>query len=120
MDEFHKREADRVYYVCLLVCSILILGLIVASILIDCVRHYQRLSVQIRARAAEGGLDTAAYLIPFLVCFWMVVGWVRDVGIGIGRVCNGVKGWVRPIRPRATTAKGGRSLRVFETEDVLN
>lgn len=63
MDEIHKREADRVYYVCPLVCSILILCLIVASILIDCVRHYQRLSVQIRARAAEGGFGSYCYML---------------------------------------------------------
>ena len=54
----------------------------------------------------KGGLDlTATCLVPFLVCFWMVVGWVGKVGIG--RACNRVKGWVRPIKPRATTAKVG-------------
>lgn len=107
IDEFHKQEAERASYIRILAASILVLGLIVAGIFIYCVRHYQRISVKIRARVAEGGLDyVAACLVPFLVFFWMVVGWIMEVGFGIGRVCKGVKDWVRPVRPRAATARG--------------
>lgn len=100
IDEFHKQEAEHTSDVRILACSILILGLIVAGIFIYCVRHYQRISVQIRARVAEGGMDfVAACLVPFLVFFWMVVAWVMEVGFAIGRVCKRVKAWVRPVRP---------------------
>lgn len=104
IDEFHRQEAERASDVRILAASILILGLIVAGIFIYCVRHYQRISVKIRARVAEGGLDyVAACLVPFLIFFWMVVGWIMEVGFG---VCKGVKVWVRPVRPRAATARG--------------
>lgn len=70
IDEFHKQEAERTPDVRILACSILILGLIVAGIFIYCVRHYQRISVKVHARVAEGGLySVAACLVPFLVFF---------------------------------------------------
>lgn len=97
-DDFHEQEDEHAFYVRILACSILILGLIVAGNFIYCMRNYRRLSAQTRARVAEGGLDfiSACLVVPFLVFFWMVVGWVMKVGIGIGRVCIGVKGWMRP------------------------
>lgn len=87
MEEFHKQEAEHVSDVRILAVSILILVLIVACIFIYCVRHYQRISVKVRARIDEGGLDLVAVcLVPILMFFWMVVGWVMEVAFGIGRM----------------------------------
>lgn len=87
MDEFHKQEAERAYDARILAISILSLIVIVACIIIYCVSHYRRISVQIRARVDEGGLDLVAVcLVPILVCFWMIVGWFMEVAFGIGRM----------------------------------
>lgn len=92
MDEFHKQEAERASSdVRILAASIFILILTIACILIYCVRHYQRISIKIRSRVDEGGLDfLAACLVPILLFFGMVVAWLMELAFGIGRIifCN--------------------------------
>lgn len=124
-DEFHKEEDEHAYRVRVLECSILTLSVIIACIFIYCVHRYRGLSMRIHARVAEGGLDyIAACLVPLLVWFWVAVGSIMEVGRGIGFVCKGVKGWLRPNRPGPATATatrgGGGLLRVLGIEDILN
>lgn len=93
MDEFHKQEAENAPYVRMLAVSILILCLIIAGILIYCLRHYQKIFVKTRARVAEGGLDfVATCLVPILEFLWMVIGWVMEMAFWIGACfAKGVK-----------------------------
>lgn len=75
LDEFNKREAERAYHVRLSAAgSISILAIILACIVIYCVRHYRAL-LRIHVRVAEGGFNCfAAGLVPLLVRFWVAGG----------------------------------------------